>query len=74
VRSQWRHYQEVRTLCSLDRIVQFTENANRSLENAVLIEDCETSAYYREWERILALSEPLDWESEWGAPEWRIGS
>lgn len=52
-----------------------TANSRRSLENAVLITDAEiASRYYVEWEQILALSEPLDWETEWCAPEWRIGS
>lgn len=52
-----------------------THNARFSLENAVLIND-ETvaAAYYREWEQIAAISEPLDWTSEWAAPEWRIGT
>lgn len=53
----------------------FTKNAAMSLENAVVMDDQGIAhAYYREWEQILALSEPLDWESEWSAPEWRIGS
>lgn len=53
----------------------FTKNAAMSLENAVVISnDWIAQAYYHEWEQILALSEPLDWESEWSAPEWRIGS
>lgn len=53
----------------------FTENAGRSLENAVVLENQEiVNAYVDEWARITALSEPLDWESDWAAPEWRIGS
>lgn len=52
-----------------------TENATMSLENAVVIKDSKISlAYFREWEQILALSEPLDWDSDWCSPEWRIGS
>jgi len=52
-----------------------TENATMSLENAVVIESTEIgNAYFSEWAQILALSEPLDWTSEWIEPEWRIGS
>lgn len=31
-------------------------------------------AYYKEFQQIYALSEPLDWETEWAAPELRIGT
>jgi hypothetical protein len=52
-----------------------TKNAGMSLENAVLITDpAIVNAYYCEWGQIMALSESLDWESDWSAPEWRIGS
>lgn len=53
----------------------FTKNAGMSLENAVIINNkkiCE--AYLNEYSQIAALSEPLDWDSEWIAPEWRIGT
>jgi hypothetical protein len=53
----------------------FTKNATYSFENAVLIKDNEiATAYLKEYAHIIGLSEPLDWESEWIAPEWRIGS
>lgn len=53
----------------------FTENAGRSLENALFLEgEAVVDAYVQEWARITALSEPLDWESDWSAPQWRIGS
>jgi phosphatidylserine/phosphatidylglycerophosphate/cardiolipin synthase-like enzyme len=53
----------------------FTHTGTRSFENAVYIEDPEISrAYLDEWEQIAALSEPLDWESPYVAPQWRIGS
>lgn len=53
----------------------FTKNAGQSLENALYIESYEIAdAYYREWAQVMALSEPLDWESDWVAPEWRIGT
>ena len=53
----------------------FTKNSGSSLENAVLIRDLAVaSAYYHEWAQVVAVSEPLDWESDWVEPEWRIGS
>ena len=52
-----------------------TQNATRSLENALYItEPALVNAYYQEWNEIMALSESLDWEASWIAPEWRIGS
>jgi hypothetical protein len=52
-----------------------TRNGERSLENAVIIRDtCVASAYYDEFAQIALLSEPLDWESDWCAPEWKIGT
>jgi hypothetical protein len=53
----------------------FTKNATLSLENAIVLSDPGiVDAYYKEWGHIVALSESLDWESEWSAPEWRVGS
>lgn len=53
----------------------FTENAVRSLENGLYLTDPNiVQAYYDEWARTMAVSEQLDWESDWAAPEWRIGS
>lgn len=52
-----------------------TKNAASSLENAVLIKnDSVAKAYYDEFCQIFALSEPLDWKSNWCAPEFRIGT
>jgi hypothetical protein len=52
-----------------------TSNGTKSRENAVLIESKNiASAYFKEWYQMFALSEPLDWESEWCAPEYRIGT
>lgn len=49
--------------------------AGRSLENAIYLRSVQVAdAYYQEFQQLLALSEPLDWESEWVAPEWRIGT
>jgi hypothetical protein len=53
----------------------FTYNASQSLENAMVSTDPRiVEAFYQEWGQIAALSEPLDWESSWVEPEWRIGS
>lgn len=52
-----------------------TRNATLSLENAVVIRNEEiANAYFDEWQQILALSEPLDWLTDWCEPEWRIGT
>jgi hypothetical protein len=53
----------------------FTENSANSLENAVLINSRVLSkGYFEEWQQVAALSEPLDWTSNWMEPEWRIGT
>jgi hypothetical protein len=52
-----------------------TNNGNRSFENAVVIKsDHIADLYMREFANVVALSEPLDWEHEYVAPEWRLGS
>lgn len=52
-----------------------TENAAASFENALYITiPAIVQAYYEEWGWIEALSEPLNWDSAWIAPEWRIGT
>lgn len=53
----------------------FTKNAALSLENAIVLRDARlVKAYFSEFAQIAALSEPLDWESEWVEPQWRFGS
>lgn len=53
----------------------FTANASNSFENAVYLEDKSiVRAFTREFAQVFALSEPLDWESQWCEPQWRIGS
>jgi hypothetical protein len=53
----------------------FTKNATMSLENALLLKDpIIVRAYFEEWQQILALSEPLNWEQDWVEPEWRVGT
>lgn len=52
-----------------------TANGTRSRENAILVESEHIAlAYFREWYQMFALSEPLEWESEWCQPEYRIGT
>ncbi|MDA5562337.1 phospholipase D-like domain-containing protein [Cobetia sp. MMG027] len=52
-----------------------TRNASMSLENALyLTEPKIVKAYYDEFGQIAAMSEELDWTSDWAAPEWRIGT
>lgn len=52
-----------------------TRGGERSLENAVVLSDpVIATSYYAEWGQALALSEPLDWSSEWVEPEYRIGT
>ena len=52
-----------------------SKNATKSLENALYITDPEiVNAYFSEYGQIVAISEPLNWSSEWVAPEWRTGT
>jgi len=52
-----------------------THNGDRSLENAVVIRDrAVADRYTDEWSWVLAMSEPLDWKSEWVEPQWRFGT
>jgi hypothetical protein len=53
----------------------FTKNAVRSFENAIICRDqVIVNAFFNEFAQIEAISEPLDWESIWVEPEWRIGT
>ncbi len=52
-----------------------SKTSTKSLENAVIIYDKTIAeVYFSEWGQITALSEPLDWESEYCNPELRIGT
>jgi len=52
-----------------------SRNANFSFENALIIHDARiVRAYLNEYAQIMALSESLDWESDWCFPEERIGT
>lgn len=56
-----------------------TDNAVRSLENAVFIKDASISkTYFDEWQHIFSLSEPIkceNWERKWHPPQWfRVGT
>lgn len=50
-------------------------NATKSFENSVILRHPDiVQAYWKEWQQITALSEPLNWDSVWCEPEWRIGT
>jgi hypothetical protein len=52
-----------------------SKNATNSLENSLYITDKKiVDAYFREYTQIAAISEKLDWTSEWIDPEWNIGA
>ena len=49
-----------------------TENATRSMENAVVIDDTKVAVFYaNEWARLYAMSEPLDWKERFMNPEFK---
>ena len=53
----------------------FTKNATYSFENALYIKQKNVArAYFNEYSKIVGLSEPLDWTSDWVEPQWRIGT
>lgn len=53
----------------------WTVNATLSFENAVLIRDEQiANAYFAQWGHILAVSERLDWTSQYAEPEWTTGT
>jgi hypothetical protein len=55
--------------------LNWTHNAEKSFENAVLIRDPRIAmAFAQEWANVYSLSEPLDWTSSWVAPQHRIGT
>jgi len=53
----------------------FSHNAELSFENCMILDDPKiVQAYMNEWGQLEALSEDLDWSSQWAEPEWRIGT
>lgn len=53
----------------------WTKNAGRSFENALILrDDASVDAYFDEWQQLMLLSESLDWETDWVDPEWRLGT
>lgn len=51
-----------------------SNNANRSLENGVYIEDERVALmYYKQWGEIFLLGEALDWNKPWSGPVTRLG-
>lgn len=52
-----------------------TMNAANSIENSLIItQQPIIDGYYEEFERIFGISEPLDWNSKWVNPRYRIGT
>jgi phosphatidylserine/phosphatidylglycerophosphate/cardiolipin synthase-like enzyme len=52
-----------------------TKNAQLSFENSLIIERPSiVAAYMQEFEHIFGISEPLDWNSEWVNPRYRVGT
>lgn len=52
----------------------FSRNADASLENAVEIADAGVAAaYFDEWMKVMAISEPLDWTARMPKPQWKKG-
>ena len=52
-----------------------TLNGTASRENAVIINSEAVADFYaREWACVFAMSEQLNWQSEWVCPEYRIGT
>ena len=50
----------------------FSRNADASLENAVEIADAGVAAaYFEEWMKVMAVSEPLDWTARMPKPQWK---
>lgn len=57
----------------------FTKSAANSFENAIVLKsesgvNSVLNAYLKEHHQIFCLSEPLDWNHDWVAPEYRIGT
>ena len=53
----------------------WTESAERNLENALFIEDVDVAnKFLEEWSNVASISEPLNWEHKYVTPEWRVGS
>ena len=73
------YYQEaIKVSISTDACVwtgsyNITHNATKSLENVVVLHCPKIAeAFYHEWSQIAVLSESLDWDDAWCAPQWMI--
>jgi hypothetical protein len=65
----------IRAECAWTGSFNATKNGTRSLENGVLIRNPRVAeAYYQEWKTLLGLTEPLDWQSTYLNPEYRLGT
>ena len=52
-----------------------TDTTDRSWENSLFIgSEKIAQAYLDEWVQLFTMSEPLDWQSPYVDPEWRIGT
>ncbi len=52
-----------------------TFNATNSFENTIILNNREwAEQFYKEFEYLFGLSEPLDWDTPWVAPEYRVGT
>jgi len=72
---EWENWEYFHPYAVWTGSFNFTHNATQSFENALYITDKNiVNAYHREFQYMLALSESLDWESVWVAPEYRIGT
>ncbi len=73
--SYFTYYNDIHPYSVWTGSFNFTKNAGASLENAIVISNSHIAdAYYQEYAFITGLSEPLDWETDWCSPEWRIGT
>ena len=53
----------------------WTHNGVNSLENVMILRRPEiVFGFAREWAHVLSLSEPCNWEHDYVAPQWRIGT
>jgi len=53
----------------------FTNNGMNSLENAIVMYNEKiANAYYQQWMKLMTISEPLDWDTPWSTPVYRVGT
>lgn len=54
----------------------FSMSATQSFESVIILRNAElaNTAFLKEFRLLLSLSEPLNWQSEWVCPQFRIGT